>query len=387
MPSTYRNREGFALATAIVAIILIGLLIAASFFGSIQEYRTGRNTLQQERALAAAEFGQGNALTDFTTETMRQMSKGDIFEASYDLGDGSVANVDITKLNMLTFSVVSEGVAAEGTDLESRRRTGMLIRLEIPELRIQGAVTTSGSTRVAGNQTTSGADQNPTGWDCDETGPLRAGYVNDNAGDVVPAGTCSGGGCITGSPKIATDPLAGDPATYDEFGGISYDSLTTLANVTWIMATTPSLDNIWPSYDGTGACNRLNMKNWGDPLRNAATPGKCESYFPIIHLKGPGTTTLKTGRAQGMLLVDGNLSIAGQFEFYGPIIVKGNLSTSGVGNKIIGGVMAANTGCATTPCNKLEGTSHLQFSRCAILQTLMARARPVLAERAWADMF
>ena len=387
MPFHLKHREGFALATAIVAIILIGLLIAASFFGSIQEFRTGRNTLQQERALAAAEFGLGNVLTDFVADDMRQLSKGAIVTETYDLGDGSVANVDITKLNMLTFSVTSEGVAAEGTDLESRRRTGMLIRLEIPELRIQGAVTTNGTTRVAGNQTTSGADQNPTGWDCDEAGPTRAGYVNDNAADVTPTGTCSGGVCITGSPKIAVDPLAGSADTYNEFGGISYDSLTKLANVTYVISATPSLDNIWPSYTATGACNKLDKKNWGDPLRNAVLPGKCETYFPIIHLKGPGSITLKTGRAQGMLLVDGNLTINGQFEFYGPIIVKGNIVTAGVGNKIVGGVMAANQGCAAAPCNKLEGTSHLQFSRCAILQTLMARARPVLATRSWADMF
>ena len=262
----------------------------------------------------------------------------------------------------------------------------MLIRLDVPELPIYGAVTTAGSTRVAGNQTTSGADQNPTGWDCDEMGPARAGYVNDNAADVVPAGTCTGGTCITGSPKIAADPLAGDLATYDEFGGISYDSLTALANVTWVIASTPTLDNIYPAYTGAGACDKLDMKNWGEPQRNA-TPAKCESYFPIIHLKGSGTVTLKTGRAQGMLLVDGNLTINGNFEFYGPIIVKGSVTTAGMGNKVVGGIMAANEGCTTTPCNKLEGTSHLQFSRCAIMSTLIARAEPVLATRSWADLF
>ena len=380
------RRDGFALATALVAIVLVGLLIAGSFFGSTQEFRAGRNALQQERAITAAEFGQAQVLDQFNTDAARAMARGQVATQTIAVQSGTTASVAVTKLNTLTFLVASEGTTAMGTDLAARRRTGMLIRLDVPELPIYGAVTTAGTTRVAGNQTTSGADQNPTGWDCDEAGPARAGYVNDNAADVTPTGVCSGGVCITGSPKIAADPLAGDPETYDEFGGISYDSLTKLANVTYTIATTPTLDNIYPSYTGTGACNKLDMKNWGEPQRNA-TPAKCESYFPIIHLKGPGTITLKLGRAQGMLLVDGNLVINGQFEFYGPIIVKGNVKTAGVGNKVVGGIMAANQGCLVAPCNQLEGTSHLQFSRCAIMSTLIARANPVLATRSWADLF
>ena len=117
------------------------------------------------------------------------------------------------------------------------------------------------------------------------------------------------------------------------------------------------------------------------------TPGLGERHFPIIHIKGAGTVTLRNGKAQGLLLVDGNLTINGLFTFSGPIIVKGNVTTAGTGNKVVGGIMAANIGCTTTPCNKLEGESHLQFSRCATMSTLIARAEPVLATRSWADLF
>ena len=386
MRSHSTTRAGFALATALVAIVLIGLLIAGGFFASTQEFRAGRNALHQERAITAAEFGQVQILNEFDTDAARAMARGQVATQTITIQGGTTARVSVTKLNTLTFLVASEGITAVGTDMTARRRTGMLIRLDVPELPIFGAVTTSGTTRVAGNQTTSGADTNPAGWACDEAGPTRAGYVNDNLADVTPAGTCTGGVCITGEPKIVADPLAGDPETYDEFGGIDYDSLTTLANVVVPAASTPSVEGIAPVVVA-GACDRTNTKNWGDPARNAITPGPCESYFPIIHIKGAGTVTLKMGKAQGLLLVDGNLTIAGQFEFYGPIIVKGNVTTAGVGNKVIGGIMAANQGCTTNPCNKLEGTSHLQFSRCAIMSTLIARAEPVLATRSWADLF
>lgn len=380
------RRPGFALATALVAIVLVGLLIAGSFFGSTQEFRAGRNALHQERAMTAAEFGHTQVLNDFDVDAARAMARGEVATQTFTVQGGTTASVAVTKLNLLTFLIASEGVTASGTAMTARRRTGLLIRLDVPELPIYGAVTTSGSTRVAGNQTTSGADMNPSGWDCDESGPSRAGYVNDNAADVTPAGTCTGGVCISGEPKIAVDPLAGDPETYDEFGGIDYDSLTALADVVVPASSTPSVDGIAPVVVA-GACDRTNTKNWGDPARNAVTPGACEPYFPIIHIKGSGTVTLKNGIAQGLLLVDGNLTINGNFEFYGPIIVKGNVTTAGMGNKVVGGIMAANEGCTTTPCNKLEGTSHLQFSRCTIMSTLITRAEPVLATRSWADLF
>ncbi len=388
MPLHPRQREGFALATAIVAIVLIGLLIAASFFGSFQEYRSGRNTLYQERALASAEYGLGEVLAAFDTDAARAMSVGQVITRTVNVQDGATAGIDITKLNMLTFSVVSEGRAEAGTDMDARRRAGMLIRLEIPELRIQGAITSANKTNITGTGSTSGADQNPANWACDAAGPPRAGIVNDNPADVTSSGACGNNTftCVTGTPKVAVDPLAGDPDTYDEFGGISFDSLAAIANIQLNVASTPSLSGIGPVVSG-GVCDKTNVRNWGDVNRNAATPGKCESYFPIIHVRGSGTFELSTGKGQGLLLIEGNFKLAGNFEFYGPVIVKGNLTFSGTGNKIVGGVMTANEGCTSNPCNALSGNAHVQFSRCALLSALIAQARPVLATRSWADMF
>src|SRR5688500_20276361 len=57
MSSTSKRREGFALAVAMVAIVVIGALIAGAFFTSTQEYRLGRNSLMDQRAYSAAEAG------------------------------------------------------------------------------------------------------------------------------------------------------------------------------------------------------------------------------------------------------------------------------------------------------------------------------------------
>ena len=57
MSPSPKRREGFALAVAMVAIVVIGALIAGAFFTSTQEYRIGRNSLVDQRAYTAAEAG------------------------------------------------------------------------------------------------------------------------------------------------------------------------------------------------------------------------------------------------------------------------------------------------------------------------------------------
>lgn len=381
-----RPREGFALATSIVAIVLIGLLIAGTFFGSTQEFRAGRNSLYQERALAAAEFGQAEVLTNWSSPAAMAMKPGEVATRTLTVQAGATADVKVTKLNMLTFAVVSEGRAADGTAMAARRRTGMLIRLDIPDLRIVGALTTAGRTNATGTGSLSGSDVNPAGWACDATGPAKAGIVNDDAADVTSSGACSGFSCVTGSPKVAQDPLAGDPDTYDEFGGISYDSLAALADVVITVSGTTPLSGIGPVVAG-GSCNTSDTRNWGDVNRNTTTPGPCETYFPIIHVQGTGMLELQSGKGQGILLVDDDLMMKGNFEFYGPIIVKGSFNSEGTGNKVVGGVMAKNEGCTASTCNEVKGNAHIQFSRCSLLATLIPRATPVLASRSWADLF
>lgn len=383
-------RQGFALATAIVMIVVIGALIAGAFYGSTNEFRTGRNALYQERALTAAEFGQAEVLKDWIVDSAIAMKYGDVRTRTTTVESGATASVRVTRLNHLTWLAVSEGRVAAGTDMQSRRRTGLLIRHEVPNVRMLGALTTDNRTDIAGSGSLSGADANPTGWQCDPAGATRPGVVNDNAADVVSGGTCSGFTCVSGSPQVKVDPEAADPTTYDEFGGFDYDSLATLANIVLNLTSKLTLNTIVPAYDASGACVKTNMKNWGEPVRNSPAT-TCETYFPIVHAKGPALLELSNGRGQGILLVDGNLAINGQFEWFGPIIVKGTVKIDGLGNKVIGGVMAKGEGCTIGGpvkfCNYVAGTAHIQFSRCALLSTMMSRATPVVATRAWADLF
>src|SRR5690348_16246186 len=59
----WSRRRGFALTVALVAIVIIGALIVGVFFAATQEYRIGRNTVLQARALTAAEYGLNNIVS------------------------------------------------------------------------------------------------------------------------------------------------------------------------------------------------------------------------------------------------------------------------------------------------------------------------------------
>ena len=93
------------------------------------------------------------------------------------------------------------------------------------------------------------------------------------------------------------------------------------------------------------------------------------------------------GTGQGILLIEGDLDLRGDFVFNGVIIVQGKFKTQGSGNRIVGGVMASN---ADLKKQSLGGGSEVQYSSCAIEQAILGndgltRARP-LALRSFIDL-
>jgi hypothetical protein len=164
--------------------------------------------------------------------------------------------------------------------------------------------------------------------------------------------------------------------------------LTKLANVVWTKADGTAINGIMPYFDLlTGACTTANRQNWG-AIAQTYPPGKCDDYYPVIHLKGATDAFTITGDGgQGVLLVDGNLKLAGQFTWTGLILVRGTVDLNGTavgGVKVTGALMGMNRAGGT---NTISGNSSLTFSRCAINQVTarFAAASPV-KYRPWADM-
>src|SRR5688572_31558686 len=107
------TRRGFALATAVGAIALVGALVAGAFVASTAEFRTGRDAIQQTRAFAAAEYGNSALRSNWNNAWNNSMMRGDTLIRTYDAG-GAAAAVRVTRLNEGIFLVTSEASAGSG---------------------------------------------------------------------------------------------------------------------------------------------------------------------------------------------------------------------------------------------------------------------------------
>ncbi len=157
-----------------------------------------------------------------------------------------------------------------------------------------------------------------------------------------------------------------------------------LKALTSLVLPVESNNGMVPSVTGSPArCNRALTGNWGEPWYGVGAVPECQGYFPVIYRNG--NLKVQNGRGQGILLVEGDFEVRGNFEFTGLIITKGMLKANGTGNKITGGVLAQNTDLDD---NSLIGNPVVNFSSCAIAMALNASAvvRP-LTDRSWVQLY
>ena len=217
------------------------------------------------------------------------------------------------------------------------------------------------------------------GCDCPAAGAAGAGVAMPDASRFDTGEWCGSGDCVTGNPPILESATAADTNSHFTYGDMDWSDLTAAAKR---VGGSP-LPRTGASYNGDGSCDVSSATNWGDPTRNPTTPGSCESYFPILY--APGDLTLGAGTGQGILLVEGDLRVQGGFEFFGPVIVRGQLSTAGAGAHFHGGVMAGN---AVLGADSRGGITRLTYSNCAIVKALAGSATPRAARgRAWVELF
>ncbi|MDQ3696908.1 MAG: hypothetical protein M3373_02630, partial [Gemmatimonadota bacterium] len=136
LPRAVRQR-GFALATAILAIVVIGSLIAGVFFAATQQYRLGRNEVLTARATAAAEYGTNRTIAPNDprgwSPRWDTLSPGDVDSTArnYTLAGGEAVSVRVTRIGDAAtplYLVASEGRAGGFLGARARRRTSTVVR-------------------------------------------------------------------------------------------------------------------------------------------------------------------------------------------------------------------------------------------------------------------
>jgi hypothetical protein len=353
MKRVLHDERGMALALAIFAMVVVGALVAGAFFAGRQEQRVGDNTRRLEESSVR--------IPATTTANRSGTYGGRIYKLNDDL-----FMLDVTGSDTMSRAGRTVGSGA-------RQRIGMITRLRPLDMDIQASLTTQGSVQLQGNAVVDGRDQVPSGWSgCNTQMDTLAGVRTD--GGSISTG---GNGRVYGDPPVLNDPTVSE-STFTQYGDVNYAELAAYATITLPGGTYQTQ----PVAVGS-TCDRTVLTNWGDGM-NPTAP--CGSYYPIIHVTGNLTTNGVEG--QGILLVDGNMSVQGSYEFYGMVIVLGDLTTSGGGSTeahFWGGVMAKN---ADLSVQNLSGKATLNYSSCAIEQVLQATAMPsALRSRGWTQLF
>jgi len=374
-------RRGFALAAALFALVVLGVLSTGGFYFARQETRIG---VASERATAAfymAERGANQVMTEWDAATFGSLSSWATATVSDTTEDG-FWSVAVTRMSSRLYFLTATGGVAEGSEVlgGANRVLGVVARLHTVEIDAPAAFTAKDRVRFVGKATVKGADGTPPGWDADCTGGLQdvAGMLTD---DVRKISYKPGNFDVSGTPPILENAQMVDDV-FKIFGDLTWDELTTGATHT---ISPQNFNSIGPTETTGGACMWSDIENWGDPLDPT---GPCWSYFPLIHIKGPGTSFINGGGyGQGILMVDGNLWAGGNFEFYGLILVKGKFETGGSGNRVYGAVLAGN---ADLEEQDLTGGSLVQYSSCSLDRALennpnLNWVRPI-EQRSWVDL-
>jgi Tfp pilus assembly protein PilX len=391
-----RSERGIALVVAVVALVVIGAIVAGTFFVSTLEQRSAQNVVVAAAAQQAAEAGLEDAIDDI---------KGGDYP--FGLADSTAYKTNVTPSGWATttsytvwvFPVNSSTwlIKSIGTSNGATQTLGEVVKAAVTNTPATAPLIVSSPVTFNGNAfEINGNNANPpvaTGCPSTPTPPqvyavrsqTETGMNNGDRDNILGVtGTAPGTQAGEGS-SVANDATVA-PLMNTIFGtGGSYDQFRSAATLTYGPGTYTQREPVTVVVNGETKCDYADARNWGEP-KTIVT--QCQNYFPIVL----GTSSfgnpfkISGNYGQGILLADGDLELSGGFEWYGLILVKGSFKITGTGAKVFGSVIAQNG--ATVDDNTLSGNTEIGYSTCAISRALngVAPVRPA-GTRAWTQLF
>jgi hypothetical protein len=338
--STTTARSGFAVATAVFALAIVGALAMGTLFAATHEMRTGAASMNQARAVMAADLGVEETIAAWDRRWNGAFARGFGRTSSHAIPEEAHVTVRVTRLADELFLVTSTARAGP-----ARRQVSRVVRLDAADPSLTAAVTAGRILDLTSASAIDGSDRVPHAWDCPAAGEAVSALAIADSSALVHFGHFDWSQLIAGATTHATH-------------------LTVEAAPQW----------------AGEECDTTDPDNWGEPVKSNG--GGCTSYYPVIH--SAGDLIVHGGRGQGLLLVDGDLTVQGGFQFFGTVLVRGALRGGPGGAHITGAVSVAAQG---TTASLLDGIV-IDFSRCAARKALLTLALPVpIAERSWSEGF
>lgn len=336
------NRTGFALPLVVALLALGGMLVTASFLMGRLESQSGDNSVRAARAFEAAETGLATTLENWQPE-WDTLPVGDSMLADSAAVATASWQIVILRLSEELFSVRSDGHAiVPGASWPAARRLSQLVRWSatLPKpaaLTVLDSLTWHGQGTVSGY---SNANQ-PPGWP--QCLPDSVPGIRLPATGIVALTGCSGPSCLGGAPPVLVDSAL-PAAVASALAPLNYDSLVA----------------------------RSIPVNSG-PLSDTVS-------YPVLH--AVGDLNLLGGIGQGVLLVDGRLTLTGGVAFSGLVVALGGLTVGAGGATLTGGVV-------TQSLEVIPGTFlKAGYSACVLRKVLRGPTRAIpLQYRSWAQLY
>ena len=123
---TSLSRDGFALPTVLLALLLIAALIAGAFNGTIEETHMGRAAADRQTALIAAESAIETAITSWSSSANEPVAVGETRSRQIEGLDAQVV-VYITRLDSSLYWLVADA-GSSSPNSGAARRIGLVVR-------------------------------------------------------------------------------------------------------------------------------------------------------------------------------------------------------------------------------------------------------------------
>lgn len=374
---TTERQDGFALPMTLLALVVIGAIVTAGFYVSAQEEEVSISSDLAAEAYTVAEYGLEEALATWkNADMMEALQLTNASPSSPPSGQAQAGSkvlgtyiLPVDSLGDRKYLIRSIGTASRGPRTTTAE-VGALVRTTYGELPYQTALSVLGNVNISGQAAVTGNDA------CDGSNAVT-GVLQPTGGPTV---TVDGANAETiGSPAEDTDAtLSAD--TLSKYGDVDLTDLIASADIIYTDHPLAEITGPSPSINAYGNCDTNDTDNWGDTIASNV----CGTHYPIIYaennlrLDGGGGG----GQGQGILIVEGDLEMAGKMVFHGVVITKGDLTYSGTGNHVKGAAIVMGT-----TNTSLSGNSTIEYDHCAVDEAFNGGVRVwPLGARAWVDL-
>jgi hypothetical protein len=329
-----RRRNGMALVAVLAVMGLLAILAMATLSVTTRLNQGSALAERDARLGAAASYALATALIDWRHTGLSSLGIDSTREIAIPVpGSPVTAAVTVTRLDSELFWIVAEVIAVD----DARRRENMVVRLSVPRTDSLPPLLVAGDASLS-----------------------RLFTV---ARDTAP-------GCA----PIAPDLMIGPGASLTSVDG-QLPPLTVQRSVAAV--DTSFLLHI-------GSLSTTTLASSADVILQAGTSTQAPSG--VVH--ATGDLTLVGGMGQGVLIVDGRLTLAGPLSFAGLIVARGGIIATVAGAEVSGSMRTGPNGIDEQGALEIANPFTFRPSVCATQTALRSAVIPrAVSGRPWAEIY